>query len=116
MTINERFFALLEEKGISQKNFSDKTGISTQTISAWKKRKTDPPASLISTIADFFSITSGYLLTGEGPKYPCSNEEEFSAKQLLEYYNALTDVEKTIILGKTAELYAERRKSLHEDT
>lgn len=64
MTINERFFSLLANSGTSQKEFSLKTGIPTQTISGWKSRKTDPPANLISSIAVFFDVSVEYLLTG----------------------------------------------------
>ena len=45
MTINERFFKLLDEKKVSQKDFCEATGIPKQTVSGWKNRKTDPPAS-----------------------------------------------------------------------
>ena len=58
MTINERFFKLLDEKKVSQKDFCEATGIPKQTVSGWKNRKTDPPASLIPTIAAYFGITS----------------------------------------------------------
>lgn len=44
MTINERFFKLLDEKKVSQKDFCESTGIPKQTVSGWKSRKTDPPA------------------------------------------------------------------------
>lgn len=120
MTINERFFELLNEKGVTQKEFCQATGIPKQTVSGWKNRKTDPPASLIITIATYFGVTAGYMLTGEDPKYPSGNGiEEFSTKQLLSYYNALPDVEKNIILGRTAELYAKtlenNRHSSNED-
>lgn len=115
MTINERFFALLDEMGVSQKEFCQATGIPKQTISGWKSRKTDPPASLIITIANYFGVTAGYMLTGEEPKYLDNNKEGFSTKQLLAYYNALSDVEKNIILGKTAEMYAAKVKSSSED-
>ena len=40
MTINERFFKLLDEKKVSQKDFCEATGIPKQTVSGWKNRKT----------------------------------------------------------------------------
>lgn len=36
MIISERIFHVLEEKNISQKDFSVKTGIAQSTISDWK--------------------------------------------------------------------------------
>ena len=65
MTINERFFKLLDEKKVSQKDFCESTGIPKQTVSGWKSRKTDPPASLIPTISAYFGVTSDFLLTGK---------------------------------------------------
>lgn len=81
MSINERFFYLLEKNNITQKEFSQKTGIPTQTISGWKTRKTDPPANLISSIADFFNVSCDFILTGNEKSNECyyysNNNEEF---------------------------------------
>ena len=87
MTINERFFKLLDEKKVSQKDFCEATGIPKQTVSGWKNRKTDPPASLIPTIAAYFGITSDFLLTG---KDECNQADlelnDTSTQQLLKYF------------------------------
>lgn len=40
MTISERIFKLLQERGMSQKEFSDRTGIAQSSISDWKRKKT----------------------------------------------------------------------------
>ena len=104
MTINERFFKLLDEKKVSQKDFCEATGIPKQT---------DPPASLIPTIAAYFGITSDFLLTG---KDECNQADlelnDTSTQQLLKYFSSLSEVEKNIVLGKAAEFYL---KSLSED-
>ncbi len=39
MTINERFFKLLDEKKVSQKDFFAKQRHSKQTVSGWKIEK-----------------------------------------------------------------------------
>ena len=39
MTISERIFELLEQRGMSQKEFSEKTGIAQSSISDWKRKK-----------------------------------------------------------------------------
>ena len=41
-TISDQIFELLKERGMSQKEFSQKTGIAESTISDWKKKKTNP--------------------------------------------------------------------------
>lgn len=113
MTINERFFKLLDEKKVSQKDFCESTGIPKQTVSGWKNRKTDPSASLIPTIAAYFGVTSDFLLTG---KDECNQADlelnDTSTQQLLKYFSSLSEVEKNIVLGKAAEFYL---KSLSED-
>ena len=37
--IKNRIFALLDEKGISQKEFAKMLGVSSQTVTDWKKGK-----------------------------------------------------------------------------
>lgn len=112
MTINERFFKLLDEKKVSQKDFCEATGIPKQTVSGWKNRKTDPPASLIPTIAAYFGITSDFLLTGKECNQADLELNDTSTQQLLKYFSSLSEVEKNIVLGKAAEFYL---KSLSED-
>lgn len=38
-TISDRIFELLKEKGMSQKEFSVRTGIAESSISDWKRRE-----------------------------------------------------------------------------
>lgn len=111
MSINERFFKLLSDKKCSQKQFSQDTGVSEKTISAWKLRKSDPPANLISTIADYFGVSLAYLLNGNDES--CNNDVQ--TKQLLDFYNELTDTEQQIILHKTAEMYFMRVREAEMD-
>lgn len=90
MTINERFFSLLDQNGFSQKDFSLKTGIPQQTISGWKTRKSDPPAQLLSSIADYFGVSIEYLVTGK------SNSDSLTANEhnFLYLYRSLTPQDK----------------------
>ena len=65
MTINERVFSLLAEKGKTQGDLSNAIGISGRTISAWHTRGSDPPSNLIPAIASFLGVSVEWLLTGE---------------------------------------------------
>ena len=62
MIISEKIFNILNEKGISQKAFSEKTGISQSTISDWKRKGTNPSADKIMTICDALDISLADLL------------------------------------------------------
>ncbi len=65
MIISERIFQILEKKNISQKQFSEETGISQSTISDWKRKKTNPSADRIMAICDALQVTPYQLLCGE---------------------------------------------------
>lgn len=73
MIISEHIFALMQEQGISQKELSDKTGISQSTISDWKRKKTNPSADKLNIICDALHITL-YDLLGESVGRDCSTE------------------------------------------
>ena len=47
MTISERVFYRLNEIGMSQKEFSEQTGIAPSTISEWKSKRTNPTSEKI---------------------------------------------------------------------
>ena len=64
MLVSERIFALLQEKGMSQKEFSVLTGISQSTISDWKRKKTNPAADKIMLICSVLAVSPYELLSG----------------------------------------------------
>lgn len=65
MEIYERIFELLGSKRSRQLELAKAIGVSTQTVSSWKTRGSDPSAKLISSIADFLGVSTDYLLTGK---------------------------------------------------
>ena len=65
MTINERMFALLSERRVSQKQFASSVGINPRNVSSWQTRGTDPRANVICKIAEFFGVSVEWLLSGE---------------------------------------------------
>ena len=64
MTISERIFELLEERGMSQKEFSEKTGIAQSSISDWKRKKTNPVSEKILIICEVLNVKPYELLGG----------------------------------------------------
>lgn len=113
MIISERIFKVLSEKEMSQKEFSDRTGIACSTISDWKRKKTNPSADKIIDICSVLDVTPEQLLTGKGIDYVVENEalsdgltlierqlvsdykgmKYEQQKRLLEYIKALKKVE-----------------------
>ena len=64
MTIGQKIFFLLEERHMTQKEFSLRTGISTTTISDWRKKNTNPGSDKIMAICVALGVTPEYLLSG----------------------------------------------------
>ena len=76
MTISERIFELLEKRGMSQKEFSEKTGIAQSSISDWKRKKTNPVSEKILIICRVLDVTPYELLGGTDGVGSRSNPSE----------------------------------------
>ena len=68
MTISERVFEKITDIKMSQKEFSEKTGILQSTISEWKKKKTNPNSDKIMIICKVLNVTPEWLLSGVDSK------------------------------------------------
>ncbi len=104
MIISERIFKMLEEKEISQKEFSERTGIAQSTISDWKRKKTNPAADKIMIICDVLGITPHELLTGTkgGGKRQVDYmivDKESNDYLVLEQFHSLSAMDKGRFLG-----------------
>ncbi len=67
MTISERIFERLRQLSMTQKEFSEKTGILQSTISEWKKKKTNPSSDKILVICKVLDVSPEWLLSGVNP-------------------------------------------------
>ena len=64
MTISDKIFELIKERGMTQKEFAQKTGISQSSISDWKRKKTNPVSEKILIICETLGVTPYELLSG----------------------------------------------------
>lgn len=115
MTISQRVFYLLDKQGKKQNELAEFTGISTSTISAWNKRGTNPAADIISTLADFFKVSTDYLLTGE-EKSSHANTLKQNEIEMLEIFQYFSDREQVKIIGRMEEwLEIKRQREVREE-
>lgn len=113
MTICERMFQIIEEKGKKTADLCRILEIGTGQTTTWKKRNTDPPAKYITQICEFLEVTPEYLLTGK----ECSNlnltENE---KEMLQHFKKLSErgqIETIgFVKGKLSEQVTTEQKSL----
>ena len=71
----EKFEKLLMERGVKAADVSKGTGITTATLSAWKKGRYEPKKEKIQKIADFFDIPISYFYSEEDDPSYYYNEE-----------------------------------------
>ena len=62
MNTIERIFVLLKEKGLQQKDLANKIKVTPSTLSEWKNGRLKPALEDISKIADYFNVSTDYLL------------------------------------------------------
>jgi transcriptional regulator with XRE-family HTH domain len=104
MTISERIFCILKEKGISQKTFSEKTGIAQSTISDWKRKKTNPASDKIMAISRVLGVSPHELLEGTefAETYAQDSvvvEKDSEEYQLIQAFRSLETNKKAQLMG-----------------
>lgn len=62
MKFSKRLKELRIEKGMSQMDLAKATGISQSAIAKWELDKTEPTASALIKLSEFFGETVQYLL------------------------------------------------------
>jgi len=103
-----RLKQLREGNGDSQYTFADKFGISQSTIGNWEAGKREPNFETLLNLADYFNVSTDYLLGRETQKKELDAifEDERQA-ELLEIFNRMPDEEskeKLIELVRSFEL------------
>ena len=114
MLIRDRIFNRLEELNMTQKEFSDKTGIPQSTVSDWRKKRTNPTAEKILIISHVLKVRPEWLLSGIEPQGNRGNKPEWlvictdtDSGRLLEVYNSMDERRQERLLG-----YAEALASI----
>lgn len=104
----QRFEELLLDKGVTAYKVSKATGITTTTLTNWKKGKYVPKADKLQLIADYFGVTLDYLMNGDGI------ENEFNPKQAELDLRISQDLELKSAIEKYYSLSEKKRKHVIE--
>ncbi len=118
MTIRDKIFDKLEELNMTQKAFSEKTGIAESTISDWKKKKTNPTADKIMVICKVLNVAPEWLLSDIEPQGERGNPRGWYAikadtdgGKLITAFNSMDKAQQARLLG-----YAEAIRNFYEKT
>ena len=119
--IYERFEKLKERKDVSSYAVSKGTGITTTTLTNWKKGKYTPKQDKLQLIADYFGVTLDYLVSGEEKEITVPEQTDLwiairNDKKLLEAlekYMSLSDKKKKHVIDTIDVLSEEQYKFLN---
>lgn len=106
MTISERMFATLDNKGLSASGLCKVLGIGTNQTTNWKQRNTDPPAKYIVLICEYLGCSLEYLLTGQETKKEPALRISENGREMLELYEMLPEREQILLIGRLQEMTA----------
>ena len=112
MTICERMFATLDEKGKIAADLCRVLGVGTSQTTSWKKRNVDPPAKYLIQIADFLDVSLEYLLSGKGEKQISQSPLE---KEMLDKFRMLPEDRQQRVIGVLDVYVSEYDSELRED-
>ena len=103
MTISERLFKIMDEKGITAYKLAKMTGIPARTVFDWRKKNTNPGADKIMIICEVLQITTNELLMGDycdekhvTNQYISSNDIDI---QIMNEYQDLSESKKKRLLA-----------------
>ena len=124
MTISDRVFYRLQQIGMSQREFSEKTGIAQSTISEWKSKRTNPTSEKIMIICKVLDVTPEWLLSGVENTGKKGNKLDLilvdrttEMGEVLTTYNKLNEQARDRLMGYMLALseYAKNTKMNKED-
>lgn len=102
MTFGKRLLKLRESRGIDQSKLGDILNLSKSTISAYEKDNRSPSPETIVLIAEYFNVTTDYLLRGDIIDSPSLIKEETS--EFLVRINKLDEDEREFLRKKIDKL------------
>ena len=76
MTLGEILRKLLDERDITQKQLAENLNISTSTISNYFQDNREPDYKTLKSIADYFNVTTDYLLDHKVDKTNSRREDD----------------------------------------
>lgn len=95
----DRIFALLDKMPIEQQEFAKRVGVSDDTASNWRRRKSASYTKYLSEIADTLGTTVEYLLTGE-KKEPAAEDSSGREKEFVQLFEKLTPEQQDMVLAQ----------------
>lgn len=82
MNISDRIQSLRKAKGITQEQLADAVGVSRQAVSKWEAEQSVPDLERVVAMAEYFDVTTDYLLRGIEPAPTAQARERVSPRTM----------------------------------
>ena len=87
---------LRREKGLTQEQLAERTGVARRTVSRWETRNNLPDLDILIELSDFYNTDLREIINGERKSERMNEEMKETALQLADYSNE----EKTRIMNR----------------
>lgn len=86
----KRFQELLERNNVTAYKVAKETGVTTATLTSWKQGKYVPKTEKLKLIADFFHVSTDYIMYGkeDTKKIPTHSRDHL---EMIKMYETLDD-------------------------
>ena len=98
MNISDRIQSLRKARGITQEQLADAVGVSRQAVSKWEAEQSVPDLERVVAMAEYFDVTTDYILRGIEPAPTAQARERVSPRTMCIIATAL-DVAGLILGG-----------------
>jgi len=82
-TISERIIYLRKQKGLTQRQLSEKLHISDKAVSKWELGKGVPSVEMLELLADLFECSIDYLIRGKKDILSNTNESKKNKEEII---------------------------------
>lgn len=105
MSTGSKIHDLRKEKRVSQTELAKQVHVSQATVTAWETGKAEPSSSALNSLADYFNVSTDYLVGRSAIKNPESRDffdvMSFDGKPLSEHdKKLLADIYRTLQANK----------------
>ena len=88
-----------EKKHITQIKLSTEIGVSQETVSAYEKGKSMPGVDTLCRMADFFHVTTDFLLDRTSSPNDVSENQPQEEAEMLSYFKRLSRNKQARVIG-----------------
>lgn len=105
----QRLRKLREDKGMTQEELSERIHVSQQRISAYENERATPPIDVLLRYAEFFSISTDYLLSCDRKLKTLKVQVEYMLNEeemdIIDAYRLMSESNKKIVRTLTSVCY-----------